>query len=184
MTTFTYYTTESASEPAKTLLNNIEKEYGFIPNLFAYMAEAPVTIEAYLMLNKLVSRTSLSPAQQQVALLAVSVENNCGFCTVAHQAMGTMNKVNAQTLAALPLHGQIENVQDCALASFAQSITKTLGRPSDEEVEAFLKAGFSKQQILEVILIVSIKTLSNYINHLTHPEVNRELLGMQALSRE
>src|SRR3990167_4698006 len=100
MTNFTYYTPENASEPAKTLLQNIEKEYGFIPNLFAYMAEAPVTIEAYLMLNKLVSRTSLTPAQQQVALLAVSVENNCGFCTVAHQAMGTMNKANAQTLAA------------------------------------------------------------------------------------
>jgi len=38
--------------------------------------------------------------------------------------------------------------------------------------------GFTKQQILEVILIVSIKTLSNYINHLTNPEPNKELLDM------
>jgi hypothetical protein len=51
MTTFTHYTPESAKPEAQVLLNNIQSGYGFIPNLFAYMAEAPVTIEAYLALN-------------------------------------------------------------------------------------------------------------------------------------
>ena len=55
---------------------------------------------------------------------------------------------------------------------------KKQGRPGDAEINAFLSEGFTKQQILEVILIVSIKTLSNYINHLTQPEANKELLEM------
>jgi len=178
MTDFTFHTPTNATEPAKSLLNNIQEGYGFIPNLFAYMAEAPATLEAYLTLNALVAKTSLTAAQQQVTLLAVSVENECDFCTVAHRAMGKLNQSNAQTLSALNTGKKIDDASDAALAAFAQSITKNRGRPNDAEVQAFLDAGFTKQQIFEVILIVSIKTLSNYSNHLTNPEANPELLKM------
>ncbi|OIQ98100.1 carboxymuconolactone decarboxylase family protein [mine drainage metagenome] len=178
MVNFTFHTPENTSGPTKELLTGIQKGYGFFPNLYGYMAEAPTTVEAYLALNDLVSKTSLTPGQQQVALLAVSVENGCDFCTVAHRAMGKMKKANEQTLTAVSSHSTINNPHDRALAAFAQSVTKNRGRPSESEVQAFLDAGFNKQQILEVILIVSIKTLSNYINHLTHPEPNKELLGM------
>lgn len=178
MVNFTFHTPENTSGPTKELLTGIQKGYGFFPNLYGYMAEAPTTIEAYLALNELLAKTSLSPAQQQVALLAVSVENGCDFCTVAHRAMGKMKKANEQTLTAVSSHSTINDPQDRALAAFAQSVTKNRGRPSEAEVQAFLDAGFNKRQILEVILIVSIKTLSNYINHLTNPEPNKELLGM------
>ena len=178
MTDFTFHTPDNTSGQTKDLLTGIQKNYGFFPNLYGYMAEAPTTIEAYLALNDLVSKTSLTPAQQQVALLAVSVENACDFCTIAHRAMGKMKQANAQTLTALSLNAEIDDPKDRALAAFARSVTKNRGRPSESEVKAFLDAGFTRQQIFEVILVVSIKTLSNYINHLTHPEPNKELLGM------
>lgn len=178
MTDFTFHTPENTTGHTKELLEGIRKDYGFIPSLFAYMAEAPTTVEAYLALNDLVSKTSLSAAQQQVALLAVSVENDCEFCTVAHRAIGKKKGANVQTLTALASHAEIADVKDRALATFTQAIVKKQGRPGDAEINAFLSEGFTKQQILEVILIVSIKTLSNYINHLTQPEPNKELLGM------
>ncbi len=178
MVNFTFHTPDNTSGTTRELLAGIQKGYGFFPNLFGYMAEAPTTVEAYLALNELVAKTSLTPGQQQVALLAVSVENDCDFCTVAHRAIGKMKKANEQTLNAVSSHSTINDPQDRALAAFAQSVTKKRGRPSEAEVLAFLDAGFTKQQILEVILIVSIKTLSNYINHLTRPEPNKELLGM------
>ena len=157
MVNFTFHTPDNTSRQTKELLAGIQKGYGFFPDLFGYMAEAPTTVEAYLALNELVSKTSLSPAQQQVALLAVSVENDCDFCTVAHRAMGKMKHANEQTLTAVSSHSAINDPQDRALVAFAQSVTKNRGRPSDAEVQAFLKAGFTKQQILEVILIVSIR---------------------------
>lgn len=178
MTQFTFHTPENTTSSTHDLLTGIQKGYGFLPNLFGYMAAAPTTLEAYLALNDLVSKTSFSPAQQQVALLAVSVENNCDFCSIAHSAIGKMKGANVQTLTSIATYNVINNPQDRALAGFAQTITKNRGRPAEAEVQAFLDAGFTKQQILEVILIVSIKTLSNYINHLTHPEPNKELLAM------
>ncbi len=178
MTDFTFYTKDSASEQAKPLLEGIEKGYGFIPNLFGYMAEAPVMIQAYLALNDLISKTSLTPAQQQVALLSVSIENGCDFCSVAHRAIGKMKGVKPDTIQALHSNTPIADKQDHALSTFARALTKQRGRPSEQELQNFLDAGFTKQQIFEVILIISIKTLSNYSNHLTHPEPNKELLAM------
>ena len=40
------------------------------------------------------------------------------------------------------------------------------GRPSSEAVQAFLSAGFTEQQMLEIVLAIAVKTLSNYTNHL------------------
>ncbi len=177
MTRFTFHTVENTAGHPRELLEGIRKGYGFIPNLFAYMAEASTTVEAYLALNDLIARGSLSAAQQQVALLAVSVENDCEFCTVAHRAIGKMKGANSQTLNALASGGEIAEDGDRALGAFTRAVVKSRGRPGAGAVQTFLDAGFTKAQILEVILIVSIKTLSNYINHLTNPEPNKELLA-------
>ncbi len=178
MTDFNFYTIETASDEAKPILEQIQKGFGFVPNLFAYMAEAPTTLEAYLALNKIIEKTSLTPAQQQIALLAVSVENQCDFCTVAHRAIGKMKQANQQTLDALNTEDSISDDSDAALAKFTQSVVSERGRLSKNMINEFLRAGFTNQQALEVMIIVSIKTLSNYINHLTEPEANKELLIM------
>ncbi len=178
MTTFTFHTPQTTDGQNKALLENIQQDYGFIPNLFAYMAEAPTTIEAYLAMNKFIANGSFTPAQQQVALLAASVENGCDFCITAHRAIGKMSKANPQTLDALHNHGKIEDRSDRVLANYVRKVIKQRGYMSDEDMQAFCDAGFNKQQLLEVVLIVSIKTLSNYINHITKPEPNKELLAM------
>ncbi len=178
MTAFTFYTMETASDEAKPILEKIQKGYGFVPNLFAYMAEAPTTLEAYLALNEIIEKTSFTPAQQQVALLAVSVENECDFCTVAHRAIGRMKQANQQTLDALNSRDKIDNDKDSALVNFTQSVVRERGRLPESIINEFLSAGFTTQQMFEVMIIVSIKTLSNYINHLTEPEPNEELLSM------
>lgn len=178
MSQFTFHTQENTSGKTKALLEGIQQEYGFVPNLFAYMAEAPTTIEAYLAMNELIARGSLTPAQQQVALLTVSKENGCDFCITAHRAMGKKNKANQQTLDALNSGSEIEDASDRALLAYVRKVVKQRGYMSDEDINAFIAAGFTKQQLLEVVLIVSIKTLSNYINHITEPEPNPEFLGM------
>lgn len=178
MVAFTQYTPETASPDAKVLLNKIQSGYGFIPNLFAYMAEAPVTVEAYLALNKLIAKSSLTPAQAQTALLTVSLENNCDFCSTAHRAIGKKSGINPETVESLLNNQPIADEKDSALVSLTRAIVRERGWLAEPQIDAFIAAGFTKQQVFEVILVVTIKTLSNYSNHLTKPEVNPELLSM------
>lgn len=178
MKDFKFYTPENTSGHTKELLDGVRKAYGFSPNLYAYMAEAPVTIEAYLSLDKLVTKTSFTPAQQQIALLAASVENECKFCIAAHHAIGKMKGASANTLKEISEKTKVKDAKDKVLADFTQSVVKTRGKPPESAVQEFLDVGYTKQQTLELILIVATKTLSNYINHFTNPEPNQELLEM------
>lgn len=178
MTSFTAYTLDTAKPEAQKLLTGIQANFGFIPNLFAYMAEAPLTIEAYLALNQLVAKSSLTPAQAQTALLTVSLENDCNFCSVAHRALGKKAGVNPRTIESLLARTPIADAKDSALIELTQALVKERGWVAEPVLSRFLEAGFTHQQIFEVILVVTIKTLSNYTNHLTRPEPNPELLAM------
>lgn len=178
MTNFTAHSPETAQGEAKVLLSKIQKKYGFTPNLFAYMAEAPTTLKAYLQLNDLLAEASLPMAQVQIALLMASLENDCGFCSVAHRGIGKQLGANPDSLNALNEGTDIADDKDRAVANFTRSVVRNRGWVPSEDVDAFIAAGFNQQQILEVILAVTIKTLSNYINHFTKPEPNKELLAM------
>ena len=142
------------------------------------MAEAPITIKAYLAMMDLLKQGIFLPPQLQVALLAASVANQCDFCTTVHRALGKMSGANQQTLDALHSGSTISDESDRALVTFVQKMVNERGYLKDEAINAFLEAGFNKQHIMEVTLIVSIKTLSNYINHLTKTESNQELINM------
>lgn len=178
MNQFTYHSPDNSTGETKAALEEMRKVYGFIPNLFAYMAEAPVTIEAYANLNGLLNKTAFSPAQQQVVLLAASVENECDFCTTAHRATGKMSQARQQTLDALHSGAEIEEASDRALVALTRQVVKRRGHLRQEEIDDFLQAGFNRRQLLEVVFMVAIKTLTNYINHLTGPEPNPELVAM------
>lgn len=178
MCAFTAYSIATAAPELKPTLEAIQKNFGFIPNLFAYMAEAPVTIEAYIALNAFIAKSSFTPQQAQVALLAVSVENKCNFCSVAHRAIGKKVGANQQTLDALNNNTAIESTTDRALATFVRTVVKERGWVAETVVDQFLASGFTKQQVFEVMLIVAIKTLSNYSNHIAQPTPNAELLAM------
>lgn len=178
MLEFTLHTQESAPENAKELLRGVQEKFNFLPLLFRHIAEAPVALEALLTMLTLISKTSLTPAQQQVASLAASVENECENCIAGHCVLGQMAEASAQTLAALPARADIDDVKDRALTLFTQSVVKNRGRQPKADLEAFLAAGFSMQQAFEVILIVAYKTLTNYTNHLTDSPADEEMLAM------
>lgn len=178
MTEFTLHNEETAPEGARELLNGIQQNFGFLPILFRHMAEAPAVLETLLTTIQLISKTSLTPAQQQIASLAASVENECMNCIVGHRALGKNEKVNEQTLDAVYARHDIGDPKDRALAEFTQSIVKNRGRQTEADVDAFLAAGFTKQQAFEVILIVAYKTLTNYTNHLTNSPADDEMLAM------
>jgi uncharacterized peroxidase-related enzyme len=178
MIAFTEHTKDNTQGETKDLLASIESGYGFVPNLFGLMAEAPTTVQAYLQLNELLSKTSIAMPQLQVALLAASIENKCDFCSIAHRAIGKNSGANVASLDALNAGEKIADDKDRAIADFTISVVHNRGWVPEQDTTAFLNAGFTKQNILEVILVVTIKTLSNYSNHFTKPEANPELLAM------
>jgi len=156
---------DQAPEDARPLLEKAKDKYGFVPNLLGVMAHAPATLEAYMTLSGLFDKTSLSPTERQVVLLAISAENQCTYCVSAHTVIARMQNVDADAVEAIRNDEPISDDKLEALRRFAVEVVTTRGWPSDEAKQAFHDAGYTDAHALEVILGVGMKTLSNYTNH-------------------
>jgi len=145
------------------------------------LAESPVALNAYLHINEqLMKHSSLTPAQVQTALLAISEVNQCEFCIAAHSWVGSKMLANPQTVKAIREGGDIEDTQDRAMVQLIRAVVRDRGFVADEIVEQFLNVGFSKENLFDLLVCNMLKALSNYANHLTGTEINPE---MQAFAR-
>jgi uncharacterized peroxidase-related enzyme len=178
MSEFTLHTPDSAPEAARALLQGAQKQMGFVPNLYANLANAPAALEAYFGLSAQFDKTSFNPIERQVVLLSVSVENGCEFCVAAHSMIARkMANAPDDVVDALRNHTTLPDPRLQALAVFARTVVKERGWVTGAPLDAFLKAGFTHQQGLEVVLGVTMKTLSNYANHLTETQTNEQFSG-------
>ena len=168
MTPFTIHTPDTAPEGSKAQLAATTKAWGFTPKLQAILAESPAALIGHETLFGLVKQSSLSPVEQQVAFLAVSTFHGCEYCTMGHTYLARAAGMDEDTLQALRDERLPEDAKLEALARFARLVVETRGMAGDAAVQAFLEAGFTRGQVLDVVAIIATKTISNYTNHLTH----------------
>lgn len=163
---FKVHTIETASDRLTEILKQVTAKYGILPNLMGVFAESPEILQAYLTLGELVDQTTLTPLERQIALIGASVTNNCDYCVAAHTAISSMQKLPSDVIQAVRENLPIADAKLQAFRKFVQTITDKRGLVSEGEKVAFLEAGYTEQNILEVILVVGMKTLSNYTNHI------------------
>lgn len=157
----------TAQGPQKDILDKAVKQVGFLPNMYANMANAPAVLSTYLHGYALFrSESGLTPAEQEVVFLAVSQVNGCTYCTAAHSMLADKKSgVPAPVLAAIRANAPIPDARLASLHALTAEMVRTQGRPSPQAVQSFLDVGFKEQDLLYVVLAIAVKTLSNYSNH-------------------
>ena len=166
-------TIENASVNSKPILETVKATYGFIPNLLGTMANHPALLQNYWDgTANLEANSTLTAKEQQVAYLAASYENNCHYCMAAHTSIGQMHKIDQSILDALRTGTAIPNPRLETLSQFVKATTIKRGRVSQNDIDAFLAAGFTQENVLEVITIVSLKVMTNYINYVAKTKVD------------
>jgi len=165
-------TIQTAPEASKPVLEQIQKGFGFIPNLMATFANSPAVLKGYLALDAEYEKT-FTPAERQAILLAASVENSCGYCTAAHSTiLKGMLKVPAEVVTAIRTGQSTGNPKHDALVALTREIVRERGRVSEETIGNFLASGYRREQVMEVLLGVALKTISNYLDHIAPTTVD------------
>ena len=169
----------SANERRKPILEDVIKKNGQVPNMYANMINSPGVLETYLYgYNAFRSESGFTPVEQEVVFLTISYENVCDYCMAAHSFIADkMSKVPEEVTNAIREGRKIEDSKLHALSVFTKEIFQTRGRPSAEKVNHFLQAGYDERKILEIVLALAVKTLSNYSNHLFGTEVDPMFQG-------
>ncbi len=166
MSNFQVHTIESAPAAARPTLEGAKRTLGFVPNLYGVMAESPALLKAYKTVGAFFDTlTTFTPTERQIVLLTTSFDNQCHYCVAAHTTLAGMQKVPSDVVQSVRNGEPIAEARLEALRTFTLSVVAGRGWVSEDETQAFLDAGFTKAQLLEVILGVGMKTLSNYVNH-------------------
>ncbi|MEP2781333.1 MAG: carboxymuconolactone decarboxylase family protein [Pseudoruegeria sp.] len=157
---------DSAPEASKPLLENSQKAFGRLPGLHKVLAESPQAYEAYQLLHKLFTETDFDAEELTVVWLAINVEHECHYCVPAHTGIAKMMKVSDELVEALRSESPLQSAKLEALRTFTIQLVRQRGNATDVQLDAFFAAGYSHRAVLDVILGIAQKTMSNYINHL------------------
>ncbi len=169
MAEFRIHTLEDAPAESQPALRNAQDLFGFIPNLQGVMAEAPGLLAGYMALWDVIDRTSsFSSVEQNLLFLAVSLENECPYCVSGHTGFAKLAGVPMEHLEAMRAGKPIADQRLESLRRFSQEVLRRRGWVAEKEVDQFLAAGFTHRQVLEVILTVGFKIMSNYTNHIAN----------------
>ena len=166
MSNFTLHTLDSAPAASRPLLEGSRRAYGMVPNLHAVMAESPEHLDAYQKLHEIFQHTSLSAAERNVVWLTINVEHRCHYCVPAHTAIARSQGLDEASIAALREGRALADAHLEALRQFTLKLVRQRGEVAPEDVEQFLAAGFTRRNVLDILVGLAQKVMSNYVNHL------------------
>lgn len=161
MTPFTVPAREEVSPANQAHFDTLQKALGKVPNLFAVMAHSENALGNYLQLT--FAKTSLRAKEKEAINLAVSQANDCDYCLAAHTQLGKLHKFTDEQI--LELRGGTASFDNRlhALVALSRSFVLTGGRPDAQLLENFFAAGYTRENLIDLILVIGDKVFTNYL---------------------
>ena len=168
--TFTVPTRAEVSSNNQGIFDNLQKGLGFVPNLYAYFAKNDTALGDYLTLQN--RKSTLKAKEREVINLVTSQINGCRYCQSAHTALGKMNGFTEEQIMEIRKGSVSFDSKLDALAQFTASVVENRGRATEESKEAFFAAGYTEANMIDVVIVIGDKIISNYLHNLTSFEID------------
>ncbi len=167
LTSLQRLTADEAPDGSRETLQASLAQTGMVPHLYAAMAHSPGLLGTYRGGYDAFRRGSgFNPVEQEVTFLAISRFHACTYCMAVHSTIADRAKVPTAVTDAIRAGEPIADPRLQALNHFVTAMVENRGQPDQRELDAFLAAGYHEEQVLEVVLAIAVKTISNYTNHL------------------
>jgi uncharacterized peroxidase-related enzyme len=172
MTTLGLPDKDAIPAESQVLLDQLEKGIGMVPNFHAMLAVSPQALKAYMTLHQLVTETNFDADEVTVVWQTINVEHACHYCVPAHTAVANGMGVDQDITDALRNESPLASAKLEALRQFTLLVVKNRGNVPKADVERFKAAGFTDRSITDVVLVLSQKVMSNYLNHMADTPVD------------
>ncbi len=171
MTTLNLHTLDSAPAASRPLLQSSIDGFGWIPRQSAYMAESPALLSSYQFAHDAFSQCSLNEEERAIVWITTGTINRCDYTIQAHSWIAQYKGVSPATLQALMQAPQALPGKLATLYRFTCQVVQAQGQIPPQAVSEMLAAGYSQQNILDVILGVAQKTMSTLLNSIARTEI-------------
>ncbi|HEY9534342.1 MAG TPA: carboxymuconolactone decarboxylase family protein [Mucilaginibacter sp.] len=163
-------TRDQVSPANQVIFDNLKKAIGSVPNLYAVYAHSENALGTYLALSN--AKTSLKPKEKEVVNLVVSQVNGCEYCLAAHTAISKNQGFTDEQILEIRRASVTFDSKLDALAKLAKSITENKGHADEKLLENFYDTGYNEGALIDVVIAVGDKTITNYIYALTEVPVD------------
>lgn len=167
---FTVPARAEVSANNQAIFDKLQKGLGFVPNLYAYFARNETALGDYLTFQN--RKSTLGGQEREVVNLVTSQINGCRYCQSVHTVLGKMTGFTDEQIMEIRRGRASFNSKLDALARLTASIVNNKGRAAKDAVEAFFEVGYTESSLVDVIIAVGDKIISNYLHNLTHLEID------------
>jgi uncharacterized peroxidase-related enzyme len=160
---------EQVPAGSRQTLDAFSKNIGFTPNMMAAFAQSPIAFNAWAALLGALSKALDVKTRDSIGL-AVSEVNGCDYCLTVHS-------FTAEHMARLPADeiilarkGQATDPKRDAAVRFARKVIETRGKVGDDDLKAVREAGYTEANVMEIVALVAMYSLTNFFNNVFDPE--------------
>jgi len=170
MTKFNVPVRGEVSENNQAIFDNLKKGLGFVPNLYAYFAKNDTALGDYLAFQN--RKSTLKAKEREVVNLVTSQVNGCRYCQSAHTVLGKMNGFTDEQVLEIRSGAASFDAKVDALAKLTKAIVENKGKVSEQVKTNFFEAGYTEANLIDVVIVIGDKIISNYIHNLTQFEID------------
>jgi pimeloyl-ACP methyl ester carboxylesterase/alkylhydroperoxidase family enzyme len=161
---------------AHDALDQMQRLFGFVPNLALCMAAEPSALAAYLAILNGLGSSSLSPLEQQLVMIAASYANEAPYSRAVHAAVARQLGGDAALVEAASEGRPLADPKLEALRLFAEALTVGRGQVRASVVERFRAAGYGQAALVAVALGIAAMSFATAVAHLTRPAIDAAFL--------
>ena len=153
---------DQASGAVKQTLDELTKR-GPVGPMIRGMANSSVLLRGYLDLNRAVKRSHIDRRVTERINLAVHEWLGCAYCLAAHTRAARELGLSELDIE-LAREGTATDPKIAALVAYGQQLIAAPGEVSDAQVAGLREAGYSDEQIAEVVALVALQLLTGAFN--------------------
>jgi AhpD family alkylhydroperoxidase len=163
-------TRDQVSPANQALFDTLKKGLGMVPNLYATLALSEHALANYLAFQN--AKSSIVGKAREVVNLVVSQVNGCAYCLAAHTAIGGMVGFTPEQIVEIRRGGASWDAKLDALAKLVKNIATERGHADPARVQAFFAAGWTQENLVDAIVVIGDKTVTNYLHATTQVPVD------------
>ncbi len=162
----------------ENIFKAVEEKFGFLPNIIEELGKSPAALQVYLKGQDIMGEAAtLTHQEQQIVCLAVSTENKCKYCQAAHRAAGIAMGTSSEDVTAIQSGGTPRNSRLSGLVMVTRRIMEKKGWLNERDLNELEGSGIDRQQVYEIVALIGLKTITNYVNHLSHIKIDPQFSG-------
>ncbi|ASK30043.1 alkylhydroperoxidase [Chryseobacterium sp. T16E-39] len=160
---------EHVPADSKPTLDAFTNSLGFTPNMMATFAASPIAFNTWATFLGSMSKALDVKTRDSIGL-TVSEVNGCNYCLTVHSYTAEhMAKLTPEEII-LARKGHATDPKRDAAVQFARKVIETRGNISDSDFNAVKDAGYTDAHVLEIIGLVTMYSLTNFINNVSNPD--------------